>query len=122
MHMKKPSFDRVTRPDGTSEFDDFLDSLPVKDRAKLLAVIDNTEELGIEKAERMKWVKKLEGGICELRSKQGSDIQRALYFHEIDNKYLITHGFTKKTEKTPKREIDHSIRMKNEYLERRKAK
>ena len=120
--MKKPTFDRITRPDGSSEFDDFLDSLPLKDRAKLLAVIDNTEDLGIEIAERMKWVKKLEDGICELRSKQGNDIQRALYFHEIDSKYMITHGFTKKTDKTPKKEIDHSIYMKNEYLERKKAK
>jgi phage-related protein len=118
--VDKPTFDRITRPDGTSEFDDFLDSLPLKDRAKLLAVIDNTEELGIEKAVKMKWVKKLEGGICELRSKQGSDIQRALNFHEIDNKYMITHGFTKKTDKTPRREIEHSIRMKKEYSERRK--
>ena len=54
MRMKKPTFDRITRPDGTSEFDDFLDSLPLKDRAKLLAVIDNTEELGIEKKRKAK--------------------------------------------------------------------
>lgn len=109
------TFDRITKPDGTSEFDAFLDSLPVKDRNKLLAVMTRTEEYGLLIAEQQKWVKKLRDGIFELRSKQGSDIQRALYFHKVGTNYIITHGFTKKTDKTPEREIDKAKRIMLEY-------
>jgi phage-related protein len=117
---KKLTFDRVQRLDGSSEFDDFLDSLPSKDRAKLEAIIAKTEYNGLEIAKRMKWVKKLRDGICELRSKQGSNIQRALYFQELGERYVITHGFTKKTERTPESEIRHALNLMDELLERTK--
>ena len=114
-------FDRVKRPDGTSEFDDFLDSLPPKDRAKLLAIISKTEEHGLDVAKKMKWVKKLRDGINELRSKQGSDIQRVLYFQEVGTKYVITHGFTKKTDQIPEQEIEHAKNLMKGYLEKRES-
>ena len=103
--------------DGTSEFEEFIDSLPVKDAAKLLAVINNTELEGIATAIKMQWVKKLEYDLYELRSNQGSNIQRAIYFHKAGTQYLITHGFTKKTRKTPEREIEHARAMRRQYEE-----
>lgn len=118
---KRLEFDIVRRLDGTSEFDDFLDSLPSKDRAKMLAIISKTEEHGLEIAKKMKWVKKLRDGISELRSKQGSDIQRVMYFQEVGTKYVITHGFTKKTDKTPEKEIEHAITQMKRYLEKRES-
>ncbi len=36
-------------------------------------------------------------------------------FMKSNNKYIITHGFTKKTQKTPIREINHAITIKREY-------
>lgn len=116
---KKLTFDRVTRPDGSSEFDVFLESLPPKDRAKLIAVLAKTEQYGMQVAIRQLWVKKLTNGIFELRSRHAGNIQRALYFHEVGNRYLITHGFTKKTDKTPKAEIEKAQRIMKEYLEGR---
>jgi phage-related protein len=65
----------------------------------------------------MKWTKKLEDDLYELRSKQGSDIQRAIYFQKVGTEYLITHGFTKKSQKTPKTEIEHARAMRKSYLE-----
>ena len=53
--------------------------------------------------------------LFEIRSKVGSNIQRALYFHVHNGNYLITHGFTKKTNKTPKREIEHAKRVRLEW-------
>ena len=114
---KKAEFDWIRRSDGTSEFEEFIDSLPVKDAAKLLAVIHNTEIEGIVIATRMQWVKKLEYDLYELRSRQGSNIQRAIYFHKSGTKYVITHGFTKKTRKTPEREIEHALGMRSQYAE-----
>ena len=114
--QKLITFDRVRRSDGTSEFDDFLDSLPSKDRAKLEAVILKTELYGLGVAKKMQWVKKLRGGLFELRSKHGSNIQRALYFRLVGTEYIITHGFTKKTDKTTEAEIEHALTMMGEYL------
>jgi phage-related protein len=114
---KKMGFVWIKRPDGTSEFEEFIDSLPRKDAAKLLAVIHNTEIEGMIVAIKMQWIKKLENDLYELRSKQGSDIQRVLYFHKIGNKYVITHGFSKKTQKTPENEKQHAREMRRLYKE-----
>ncbi|MDR2976868.1 MAG: type II toxin-antitoxin system RelE/ParE family toxin [Streptococcaceae bacterium] len=113
--MKNPIFDYVRRPDGSSEFEDFLSSIPISDAQKLLAVITKTEEHGLLVAQRIKWVKKLENNLYELRSEVSGNIQRALYFQEIDNKYLITHGFTKKSDKTPEREKQHARNIRDKY-------
>jgi len=113
----KVNFDWIKRKDGTSEFEDYLDSLPDKDAEKLLAVITAVEDHGLLVSARMKWTKKLEDDLYELRSKQGSDIQRAIYFQKVGPEYLITHGFTKKSQKTPKDEIEHAKAMRKRYLE-----
>jgi len=51
------SFDWIKRCDGTSEFKDYLDSLPSKDAMKLLAVITAVEDHGLLVSARMKWIK-----------------------------------------------------------------
>lgn len=73
--------------------------MPDKDAAKLLAVINNIEEQGLAIVERQKWIKKIELNLYEIRSKRASNIQRAIYFHWEQNSYVITHDFTKKTQK-----------------------
>lgn len=107
----------MKRKDGTSEFEEFLNSLPDKDAEKLFAVIKKTEDHGLRVAIKMQWVKKLEDNLYELRSRQGPDIQRAIYFQEIGTKFLITHGFSKKSQKTPKQEIQHAQELRRRYLE-----
>lgn len=113
----KPIFDYIKRSDGTSEFEDFLDQLPEKDAAKLLATIEKTEKYGIAVAARNKWVKKLETNLYEVRSKVSSNIQRVFYFHVIENRYVITHGFTKKTDKTPESEKKRAREIRNLFME-----
>jgi phage-related protein len=117
---KKLEFDWLRRQDNTSEFEEFVASLPIKDASKLLAVIQNTEMLGIGVAIRMQWVKNLDDDLYELRSKQGSDIQRVIYSHETEMKYMITHGFTKKTQKTPESEIEHAREMRRRHKEEKR--
>ena len=53
----------------------------------------------------------------EICLKCPNSIQKALYFHVINNRYIITHGFTKKTQKTPKREIIHAKQIRREFEE-----
>lgn len=51
---------------------------------------------------REPYSKPLENRIFELRIKQGSDITRVLYFFIIGKKAVLTNGFVKKSQKTPK--------------------
>ncbi|AYM01769.1 type II toxin-antitoxin system RelE/ParE family toxin [Levilactobacillus brevis] len=60
----------------------------------------------------LRWSEKV---LYELRSKTSSNIQRALYFHVTGSRYIITHGFTKKTQKTPAAEIKHALALRTEW-------
>lgn len=110
-------FEFYTCLNGRTEFIEFLQTLPLKDKQKLLATISLIQEHGLFIAQRMEWVKKLDNDIFEIRSKVSSNIQRALYFHVIGDRYIITHGFTKKTQKTPTSEIRHAKELKKEFEE-----
>ncbi|WP_425324898.1 type II toxin-antitoxin system RelE/ParE family toxin [Lentilactobacillus diolivorans] len=91
-------------------------TLPNKDSAKLLSTIDKVQSNGMLIAQRLKWVRKLDFNLYELRSKVSSNIQRAIYFHVEDERYVITHGFTKKTQKTPLKEINHAKTLREEWF------
>jgi phage-related protein len=80
-----------------------------------VAVIQKVEQLGLQVSQRQEWIKKIDDNLYELRSKAGSNIQRAFYFQKIGNEYLITHGFTKKIQQTPRREIKHAKEMREKY-------
>lgn len=51
-------------------------------------------------------------------AKVGSDISRVLYFFVIGKKVILTNGFIKKTQKTPKNEIERAKEYRADYLER----
>jgi Phage-related protein len=115
--MENPKFTAFTRPNGHNEFIEFVNVLPGKDRQKLVATLKKIEEHRLPVASRMEWVKPLNKNIYEIRSKVGTNIQRALYFHVVGNEFIITHGFTKKTQKTPSAEIKHSETLRKEYFD-----
>lgn len=114
--MDKLYFDYAKDNKGNSIFESYVDTLPDKIAAKLLARIIEIEENGLQTSIKMKWIKKLDKNLYEIRTKFGSNIQRAIYFQKIGNQYIITHGFTKKTQKTPKKEIDRAKRIRKGYL------
>lgn len=58
----------------------------------------------------------LDDGIFELRTIQGSNIVRSLYFFFVGSKIIITHGFRKKTPKTPPEEIEKAKKYRADYL------
>lgn len=55
----------------------------------------------------------------ELRAKVGSDISRVMYFFVIGKKAVLTNGFIKKTQKTPKEEIERAKRYRADFLSRK---
>ena len=103
-------------PDGTFPAMDFVDSLPFKLSAKTYWTIGLLEAEGASLREP--YSKHLEDGIFELRTELGSDISRVLFFFVIGNKAVLTNGFLKKTQKTPRAEIEKAKKYRNEYLSR----
>ena len=66
----------------------------------------------------MPFSRHLDDGIFELRTVQGSDITRVLYFFVAGGEIVLTHGFVKKTQKTPAREIERAKRMREDWRSR----
>ena len=85
--------------DGKEPVREFLDSLQPKMRAKMLRVIkllaDNGNTL------REPFSKNLRDGIFELRA--------------VGDEAVLTHGFVKKTEKTPPAEIERAKKCRSAY-------
>ena len=57
-------------------------------------------------------------GIFELRAKVGTDISRVLYFFYYEGRIVLTHGFIKKTQRTPSGEIEKANKYRRDYIER----
>jgi phage-related protein len=56
-------------------------------------------------------------GLYEARIKLGSNIYRVICFFDKGNMVILLNGFQKKTNKTPKKEIEIAQRLKKEYYE-----
>ncbi len=102
-----------------NHFEDFLKSQPVRVQNKIFKIIE-----GIETLERIPttYLKLISGtkGLYEARIQLGSDIWRVFCFFDKGRLVILLNGFQKKTEKTPKNEIDKAINLMNEYYENRK--
>ena len=63
------------------------------------------------------YLKHLEGteGLYEIRIQQGSDIFRIFCFFDEGKLVVLANGFQKKTQKTPKSEIEKTLKIKSEY-------
>jgi len=55
--------------------------------------------------------------LFEIRVQSGSDIFRAFCFFDEGNLVVLANGFQKKTQKTPKQEIEKALKIKTEYYE-----
>jgi len=58
-----------------------------------------------------------EKNLFYLRIKQGSDIFRIFFCYDEGNLVILMNGFSKKTQKTPKSEINKAIKIKKEYFD-----
>ena len=87
-------------------------------REKIIWTFDLIEEL-----ERVPetYLKHLENtdGLFEIRVQQGSDIFRIFCFFDEGKLVVLANGFQKKTQKTPKKEIERALKIKEEYESRK---
>jgi len=96
-------------------FEDFLMNQPVKVQNKIFKIIE-----AIETLERIpeSYLKLITGtkGLYEARISLASNTWRVFCFFDKGRLVILLNGFTKKTQKTPKREIDKALRLMSEYF------
>lgn len=56
-------------------------------------------------------------GLYEIRIQSGTNIFRIFCFFDNNNIVVVGHGFQKKTQKTPLKEIERALQTKIEYFE-----
>jgi phage-related protein len=105
------------------EAEHYFLNLNEKIQTKFLKSFDKTES-GLKGP----WFEKLTSkeGIFEFRERDQDKFYRIFAFwnNESENKTLIlcTHGLDKKSNKTPKSDIERAIKIKNEYLKDKKSR
>ena len=60
-------------------------------------------------------MKHIEGKLWELREESNTNIYRILYVFFTGKRIILLHGFTKKTQKTPRREIELALKYLSRY-------
>ena len=95
-------------------FETFLLKQPQKVQDKIFKVIEI-----IETYERVpsNYLKAITGtnGLYEARIKLASNIWRVFCFFDEGKLVILLNGFAKKSQKTPKKEIDKAVRLMNMY-------
>lgn len=106
-----------TTADGKCPIRGFLDSLPVKVARKVTWVLNLIEDLDSVPSS---YFKKLSGTeeIWECRISFGSNAYRIFCFF-VGNSVVLTHGFAKKSQKTPRTEIERAQAYRRDFLKRR---
>jgi len=99
-----------------NHFPKFYKKQDAKTRAKIDYVLKIIRELDMIPEQFFKHLKGTDG-LYEARIKLGSNIYRVLCFFDNGNLVILLNAFQKKTQKTPKKEIELAEKLKKEYYE-----
>lgn len=102
---------------GDSPVEEFLDALTGKQAQKVVWVLRLVEELDPVPAQYFKKLVDTEG-LWEARVQHGGDIFRLIGFFDA-SEFVVVSGFAKKSQKTPRREIDLALARRRDYQSRR---
>ncbi len=105
--------------EGNCPVEEFLDSLPGKVAQKIAWVLELLETQGMLPATYFKKLVNTE--IWECRIQHGSNIYRIFCFFDKGSIIILTHGFIKKTQKTPHDEIKRAEEYRTDYMKRSKV-
>ena len=100
-------------------FEDFLQKQPIKVQNKIFKIL---EAIGTLERIPATYLKLIAGtkGLYEARIQVGTDIWRVFCFFDSGRLVILLNGFQKKTQKTPKNEIEKATRLMKEYYENKK--
>jgi phage-related protein len=90
-----------------------LSALPTDMRAKLVRIVELIESLGLDKV-REPYVKHLQKSLWEMRMSGRDGISRAIYVTASGRRVVIVRAFIKKTQKTPRSEIELALKRAEE--------
>ena len=114
--MRKINF--YTSASGKMPVQEFLDQLNDKQLSKVLWVLKFIREHAMIPKQYFKKLVNTDD-LWEVRVSQGNSIFRLLCFFDGDEIIVVTNGFQKKTQKTPKQEIKLAEKRKKKYLARK---
>lgn len=97
-----------------NHFQDFFDKQTKKVKAKIVWTLELVEDLQRVPETYLKHIENTEG-LYEIRVQLGSDIFRIFCFFDQGKLVVLANGFQKKTQKTPKKEIELALKIKAEY-------
>lgn len=93
-------------------FTEFIGSIKEVEAKKVFYVLDM---LKMQERLSERFVKYVEDGIYELRAEHRGNIFRVFFIFDEGNIVLLFNGFQKKTQKTPRKEIEQAKRLKKDY-------
>src|SRR5882724_13313516 len=95
--------DFFVEENGRAPAEEYLLSLPVQHRAKLLALVKMLEQEGPNLP--FPYSSQVRGKLRELRTQQGKDKLRILYFGDAKRVFILLHGIVKRSAQLPEEEI-----------------
>jgi phage-related protein len=95
-------------------FQHFFNKQNKKVKAKIVWTFDLVEDLQRVPETYLKHIENTDG-LYEIRVQLASDIFRIFCFFDQGQLVVIANGFQKKTQKTPKKEIEMALKIKAEY-------
>ncbi len=98
-------------------FQDFFVKQQDKVKDKIIWTFDLIEELPRVPETYLKHIENTDG-LYEIRVQHGSDIFRIFCFFNRGQLVVLANGFQKKTQKTPKQEIEKALKIKEDYENR----
>jgi phage-related protein len=100
-------------------FQEFFVKQKDKVKDKIIWTLGLIEEIPRVPESYLKHIENTDG-LYEIRVQQGNDIFRIFCFFDQGQLVILANGFTKKTQKTPKKEIERALKIKAEYESERK--
>lgn len=97
-------------------FNDFYEKQTYRVRKKILWTLKVIEEIDRVPEVYLRHIKNTTG-LYEIRVQVGNNIYRIFCFFDQENIIVIGHGFQKKTQKTPRQEIERAEKIKQDYYE-----
>jgi len=92
---------------------DELEALPADMRARFRRIVELIQVHGLERM-REPHLKHLEGPLWEMRMKGKDGISRAIYVTAKSRRVVVVRAFVKKTQQTPRREIEIALQRAKE--------
>jgi phage-related protein len=103
---------------GYSPIQEFLQSLDIKTQARFAWSIEQLRIRNVRAKEPL--VRHLDEKLWELREESSTNIYRLLYFFFSGRRIVFVHGFQKKTQKTPRHEIEIALKRLDSFTKQQR--